>query len=121
MSFENKFYSVIQEELNEGTATFTITINDAHEIFDGHFPGNPITPGVMQMEMIKELLSRIVEKELSLVSIGNCKFLAILNPKERPSIDLVLNYTLQEDGRFKVSGQIKKEDTVFLKISALYR
>lgn len=121
MLFENKFYSVNQEELAEGTASFNITINDAHEIFDGHFPDNPITPGVMQMEMVKELLSRIVEKELNLVSMGNCKFLAILNPKETPSVDLVFNYVLQEDGQFKVSGQIKKEDVIYLKINAHYQ
>ena len=121
MSFENKFYSVNQEKLAEGAANFNITINDAHEIFEGHFPDNPITPGVMQMEMVKELLSRVVKKELSLVSMGNCKFLAILNPKETTSIDLILNYTLQEDGGFKVSAQIKNGETIYLKISALYQ
>ncbi|MFT5824335.1 MAG: 3-hydroxyacyl-[acyl-carrier-protein] dehydratase [Crocinitomix sp.] len=121
MSFENKFYSVNQEELTKETAIFNITINDAHEIFEGHFPENPITPGVMQIEIIKELLSRVVGKKLSLVFMGNCKFLAILNPKTTTSIDIVLNYRQQEDGGIKVSAQIKKEEVIYLKVSALYQ
>ena len=121
MLFENSFYSVNQEELAEGTANFNITINDAHEIFNGHFPDNPITPGVVQMEMIKELTSRITKKEMNLVSMGNCKFLAILNPVEVPTVDVVLNYKIQEDGGYKVSAQMKHADVIYLKISALYQ
>ncbi|MBQ0740088.1 3-hydroxyacyl-ACP dehydratase, partial [Aquimarina celericrescens] len=41
-------------------STVTITINKNHKIFKGHFPGNPVTPGVCMIQIIKELAEGIV-------------------------------------------------------------
>jgi len=121
MSFENHFYTVNSEELEQGSAVFALSINSQHEVFKGHFPDNPVTPGVMQMEMVKELLSKVEKREMSLVSMGNCKFLKVLDPVKSPEVTLSMNYAKQEDGQYKVSTQIKDESGIYLKMSAYYQ
>lgn len=120
MLFKNDFYKVNASNTIEETTTFTIEIEKDHDIFKGHFPDNPVTPGVAQMEVVKELVSEAKNTEAKLISMGNCKFLAILNPNENSVVDVVLKITETEEGQLKVSAVIKTEATSFLKMSAFY-
>lgn len=57
-----------------------IELNGDHEIFKGHFPDNPILPGVCQVEIVGELLSKYFEKDYNLSTAQNIKFLSVVNP-----------------------------------------
>jgi 3-hydroxyacyl-[acyl-carrier-protein] dehydratase len=35
-----------------------IRINAEHHLFNGHFPGAPVTPGVIQLQMIKTVFGK---------------------------------------------------------------
>lgn len=121
MLFQNNFYTIKGEELSESAANFSIELNGDHKIFEGHFPDNPITPGVVQMEIVKELMSKVTNSSLNLVTMGNCKFLAILNPIETKEVLVAINYSLIEENLYKVSAQIRANDVIYLKISAFYQ
>ena len=59
------FYSIEKlEKTDEGKYMASIFLNSAHAIFKGHFPGNPVTPGVCMMQIIKELTQKILESSL---------------------------------------------------------
>ena len=120
MLFKDNFYTVSSSTVHEATVTFSIELNKNHAIFKGHFPGNPVTPGVAQMEIVKELMKTHTNKELNLVSMANCKFLAILNPDTDANVDVILKVTTQEDDTLRVAAVIKNEATLFLKMSAIY-
>lgn len=111
MLLHNDFYAIATSSTEGDTYNFTVHINPVHHIFDGHFPGNPVTPGVVQMEMIKELLSIALDKKMSLESMGTCKFLSILNPNETPDVDVSIKTSLTEDGGTKVTAAINAGDT----------
>lgn len=120
MSLAGTFYSIDKFSFEENTILSSLTLNADHAIFKGHFPGNPVTPGVVQMEITKELVRKALEKEVQLLSMSNCKFLAILNPSESPSIQVELAIGNNEDGSIKVSGSMKNDTTTFIKIAAVY-
>jgi len=71
----------------------TVLLDESHPIFRGHFPGNPILPGVCSLQVIQELLETHLDKKLWLTSSSNVKFLAIINPKENPSLHLTCQVT----------------------------
>lgn len=121
MLLHNDFYAIASSSTEEDIYNFTVHINPVHHIFDGHFPGNPVTPGVVQMEMIKELLSIALDKKMSLESMGTCKFLAILNPNETPDVDVSIKTSLSEEGATKVTASINAGDTSFFKMNGSYR
>ena len=66
--FLNDLYTLkdVQEDSVNKQIKIQITLNPAHEIFKGHFPGNPVMPGVCTVQIVKELLSAHLKKDLVL-------------------------------------------------------
>ena len=110
------FYKVNNIATVEMISTVAITINKDHQIFEGHFPNNPVTPGVCMMQIIKELTESIVGQKLFLQSSSNIKFMAIIDPNKTPDLILTLDISETEAG-FKVKNISKFNDTVALKLT----
>jgi 3-hydroxyacyl-[acyl-carrier-protein] dehydratase len=97
-----------------------IRLNKDHEVFSGHFPGNPVTPGVCMMQIIKELTQEVVNSPLTMKSASNIKFMALINPEVNPELKLELDITLADDNTIKVKNTSYFDDTVVLKLSCIY-
>ena len=64
----NDFYTIVSwENISENSFFVTITINKNHAIFDGHFPQNPIVPGVCMLQMVKDLMEDELNKSIHLL------------------------------------------------------
>ena len=114
------FYKVNELIIDDLKVKAFITINKNHEIFKGHFPGNPITPGVCMMQIIKELTQEVVNKKLFMESSSNVKFTAIINPEINPDLLVSLDIT-ETDGVYKVKNVTQFDDTVALKLTSTFR
>ena len=98
----------------------TLTLNPQHAIFKGHFPGNPITPGVCMMQIIKNLTEEITRHKLFLAKTTNVKFMALINPITHPILQLTL--TIQhKDADIQVKNTASFDETVALKLTNLYK
>lgn len=120
MILQDKFYTITSLNHENGLIEAIINIDANHEIFKGHFPGNPVTPGVVQMEIIKELLSTHLKRTVHLKTLSTCKFLAILNPNETPNVNVKISILPNETDSIKISGQILADSTTFFKLQAEY-
>ena len=98
---------------------FTIKLNPDHPVYRGHFPGNPIVPGVCQVQMIKELTSVILEKDVILSQSDNIKFLSMIRPVETPVLKVSIDIREKETGSWNVTGTISKDELIFLKFKGL--
>ena len=121
MSILQDFYTLQNiEKQNDNNYSVSMKLNPDHEIFNGHFPGNPVTPGVCMMQIVKDLTEKITEKKLTLKSATNVKFMAIINPEETP--DLVLELDIAEDeDNVKVKNTTLFGETIALKMSVNYK
>lgn len=108
------------EKAENGNFTAYITLNQNHDIFKGHFPGNPVTPGVCMMQMVKELAEEFTASKLFLKSASNVKFMAIINPFETPDLKLQLDITENED-EVKIKNTTSFGETIALKMSVNYK
>jgi 3-hydroxyacyl-[acyl-carrier-protein] dehydratase len=116
------FYKILSEEkTSDSKYTFTILVNEKHEVFKGHFPGNPIMPGVRMIQIIKELSESITESALFMQTLTNVKFMALINPEATPELRLELDITKTEDDLVKVKNTTYFKDTVALKLSSAYK
>ncbi|KIC62481.1 3-hydroxyacyl-ACP dehydratase [Chryseobacterium taiwanense] len=97
-----------------------INLNKDHDIFKGHFPGNPVTPGVCMMQIVKELTEEFTGKKLFLKTASNVKFMAIINPFETPKLTLQLDITENEE-EVKVKNTTSFGETIALKMSVNYK
>lgn len=116
------FYKVEQiEKVSEGKYNTIVFLNNEHAIFKGHFPGNPVTPGVCMMQIIKELSQEIVESSLLMTSSSNVKFMALINPDKNPRLRLELEISGDINSEIKVKNTTYFDDTVALKLTNIYK
>ena len=66
------------QQIAANTYLCTLTLNAEHSIFKGHFPNNPVTPGVCMMQIIKNLTEQITGHQLQLIQMLNVKFTALI-------------------------------------------
>ncbi|WP_394666151.1 3-hydroxyacyl-ACP dehydratase [uncultured Chryseobacterium sp.] len=115
------FYTLLSYEKTEsGSFTAQISLNKDHDIFKGHFPGNPVTPGVCMMQIVKELTEEFTGSSLFLKTASNVKFMAIINPFETPDLKIQLDIT-ENEGDVKVKNTTSFGETIALKMSVNYQ
>ena len=101
----NDFYTILSKNtISENSFSATISINEKHDIFNGHFPQNPVVPGVCMLQMVKDLLEDELQKTVHLKSIGNVKFTAVVNPTQNPTLDIKITYENIEGKSYKINS-----------------
>ncbi|WP_025761938.1 hypothetical protein [Dyadobacter tibetensis] len=114
----NELYSIENLSETDTMLKARVRINADHPIFSGHFPGNPITPGVIQMEMVKAVMQEKLGRRLTMKSMKTCKFLQIINPEATPLIDLEIVYNDVELLEVAATGVFG--ETVYFKMQSAY-
>lgn len=116
------FYTIKSIDKNDDqNYVVVLFINENHEVFKGHFPGNPIMPGVCMMQIIKELTEQITNTTLVMQSLSNVKFMALINPFVTPELRLELNIITTDDELIKVKNTTCFGETVALKLGSVYK
>ncbi|MBI4648347.1 MAG: 3-hydroxyacyl-ACP dehydratase [Bacteroidia bacterium] len=118
----NDFFKILSVEPanNVGKYTVKVELNERHHIFDGHFPGNPIVPGVCQVQMVKEILGYIEKKEFMLSKAENIKHPGIIIPFSEKYIDFILQYIWKNDNEVQVDCIITGNGKTFLKFKGSF-
>ena len=106
-------YQIIEQQTDLNQISVKIIINAKHEIFKGHFPQQPVLPGVCQIEIITEILSAIAKKNLSLSKAKNIKFPNMIIPK--PKEEISIRIELKNDAYAEISATIFKNEISYLK------
>lgn len=115
------FYKVNElEKISDSKYSVMVVLNKEHDIFKGHFPGNPVTPGVCMMQIIKELSQEIIGSSLIMTSSNNVKFMAIINPEINATLRLELDFSGDILSELKVKNVTYFGDTVALKLTNTY-
>ena len=117
MKLRDNLYSISDVQQAPESVTHSILLNKDCIIYQAHFPGMPITPGVCIVQIAEELLSDYLQKPLQLTSIRNAKFLSILKPTDHVVL-VHLKAIKQAKGTVSAQAVIDDgEDTVYAKIS----
>ena len=116
----NDFFTISKLEKEGFEVKAELIINANHKIFEGHFPGHPVVPGVCMMQMVKEIIEKVIGEKTNLVRAGEMKFLAIIDPKENNMIRATLKYNIEENGNMAVSATFFKESLIHFKFKGLF-
>ncbi len=122
MSLLKDFYIIESfDKQTDSKYVVGIRLNPNHAIFKGHFPDNPVTPGVCMMQIIKELAEQITTYSLFMTRSSNVKFMALINPETNPVLSLVLEVLPGDEQTIKVKNVTTFGDTVALKLTNVYK
>lgn len=117
------FYTIVElDSSDKENIKAIIELNKDHEVYEGHFPGNPVVPGVCLTLLIKEVMENVEGKELIMVYADNIKFMAMVNPEinKRLKIDLKVKYE-DEHNLIKVNSVAHFNDQVFYKFKGNFK
>lgn len=120
MLINDFFYITKNIQQSEDKIVASVKINPAHQIFRAHFPGNPVVPGVVSIQMINEILSEYLGKKLMLLKARNIKFPAMINPYINPELHFNIDFHTEETENIKVNAQIFFEETIFIKFTGYF-
>ena len=109
------YYSIISQSADEATGAqlFRIRLNPEHEIYQGHFPEKAVSPGVCNLQIMKECAERIVGKELTIKTMAQCKMPAMITPDGTP--ELTVSVVVSEtEGGYQMTASIVNESTTYI-------
>ena len=108
----DNFYTILSSESSDSTIwTIQVKLNPGHPVYQGHFPGHPVVPGVCLLQLIKECVEDIRQQKLQVTQVSSCKFLSAIYPIETPHISVALTFKETEEStlQLQAEGTIKKE------------
>ena len=119
---QGDFYSIqSEEEISSESRRFQVEIKSDHPIFLGHFPSQPVVPGVCLIQISKELCEMIVHRKLFLEKSVNIKFLNVVDPRIHPVISFDIRLRQLENEHVNVDVVIYGAATTFVKFSGQLR
>ena len=113
------FYTLEEFSSDENKVFAKIRLNSEHDVYKGHFPGQPVVPGVIQMLIIKEVLEECLKQHLFLKKITLAKYLQPVDPVLFPELEISIDYSLFEEKSYKINALITTKEIAFSKIKAL--
>ena len=112
------FYKASNTKKDGNTIHSIINLNTEHPIYKGHFPENPVLPGIMQIEIIKDILKHELDTALHLQKVSSIKYLNLITP-EISDLQFELNIKPLEDV-YKIKCVIKKDNLIYTKFSGQF-
>jgi len=112
-------FKILSINSTEGLISAALEIDPNHEIFNGHFPEQPVVPGACMVQLVKDILEIRLDTTLQLKIANNLKFLELIIPQITTNLQLQLAYTIDVD-LVRVNGDLVAEDVVYFKFQGIY-
>lgn len=80
---------ILYHIIEESQDSILIQLDQNHEIFRAHFPGNPILPGACVMAIAKELLCHKQHKSYNIKHVKIVKFLQTIDPRANDTLRFI--------------------------------
>jgi 3-hydroxyacyl-[acyl-carrier-protein] dehydratase len=116
--FRNSLYRAIATH-QDSAVSADIVFNPDHDIFVGHFPGNPVVPGVCMIQIVRELLEDALKMKFQIRSGDNVKFLSVINPVQTPEVQVSIQFVQQGD-ELNVQASFAKGDITYFKFKGTF-
>jgi 3-hydroxyacyl-[acyl-carrier-protein] dehydratase len=94
----------------------SVLLNSSHEVFRGHFPGNPILPGVFIIQILKDIAGNVSGKKLLLSKADSIKFLSFIKPESNDTLIFETTLSDTKDNIINFNCSVSSESTVFCRI-----
>jgi len=108
------FYTVESFAFLNEIVNATILLNPEHDVYKGHFPGQPVVPGVIQIQILRELAEQALKTKLFISELTSAKYLNMIVP-DNNTLLVELTYKTTDEG-YRVKGVIKNDEIVFSKV-----
>jgi 3-hydroxyacyl-[acyl-carrier-protein] dehydratase len=118
---KNKLFYIDSFEQSDDLIRCAIHIDETHPIFKGHFPGQPVLPGVCMLEILKEVIEEAYASSFQLETASSVKFLTMFVPTQFTHAVFDIKPIVHTDNQLAVNASMKFEQHIFLKFNGTYK
>ncbi len=111
-------FKILAVEKGESAFHVSLSINGHSNIFDGHFPGQPVVPGACMLQLVKDVLAEHLSLKLKLLKADNIKFLGLVQPGN-DQLGLQVNYQIIDD-QIKVTATLSTTESISMKLQGTF-
>lgn len=119
-----QFFTLESGEKNGNSATYRCRLHPEAPVFKAHFPGFPVLPGVLTLKMVVDAINAsqfFSTQTLTVQSIGNAKYLAVVNPQETQEVEINVALKAEKDADepavFQFKATVQNGETRFATFS----
>lgn len=119
-----QFFTLEAGEKNGNSATYRCRLHPEAPVFKAHFPGFPVLPGVLTLKMVVDAINAsqfFSTQTLTVKSIGNAKYLAVVNPQETQEVEISVALKAEknadEPAVFQFKATVQNGETRFATFS----
>jgi 3-hydroxyacyl-[acyl-carrier-protein] dehydratase len=112
--------NILSKEITNTTIEIEFKINPEHNVFKGHFPGNPIVPGVLEMQIAETILLDSLSIKATLFNVSNVKFSKPIYPNNISLYLCQISYTINE-GFLECTIFIKGNFVIYMSMQCKYK
>ena len=108
MKLKDALYRISRKTVNTADGKpleYEIVLDERHFIYQAHFPGEPVTPGVCIIQIAEELLEDHLQRDFEIRQVKNVKFLSVVSPTSTPCV----TYTFSRLTVSEESGECKAQ------------
>ena len=122
MLLKDKFFTVLHEErLSANEAIFLCELKPDCDVYRGHFPGKPVSPGVCNIEMIRECTEMLVGEDLLIDTIKQCRLTAVASPSVCPKVDVSVSVArLEGTQNYNVVATIRDAEQSYMELKGTF-
>ena len=113
----SSLYTKELQSITDTSCQALVYFNPTHPLYAGHFPGQPITPGVCLVLVATELLSEAVGVPMRLASARQIKFLQMHTPEHSLRFELLWT---EEASHLRGRISIFRDEICIAKIDAQF-
>lgn len=114
------FFTIDKQEKSDSSIESLISLNVQHPIYQGHFPQQPVVPGVCTMQILAELTSKALDKKVFIKKAQQAKFLIPIVPQNAPQLTVKITYSETLEGPLKIAASIHAGELTFFKFKGLF-
>jgi 3-hydroxymyristoyl/3-hydroxydecanoyl-(acyl carrier protein) dehydratase len=119
--FLSLFRKIVDKRIfdrDQGTISAELCCPVDFPAFDGHFPGQPVLPAVMQLVVVRMLVGELLQVPLETVKTGKMKFKGMVVPDEVVQVRVAVE---KSDDLWNGVFKLSKPDSVVSSGSILFR
>ena len=114
----DNYYSIVSKTIDGLSGMFVVRLNPECKVYEGHFPGEPVSPGVCNREMLFECAAQVLGHPLRVRKISRCRLTTLITPLTHPELELRIGLNEKEAGLWVLTAEIGKGTDNYMTLKA---
>lgn len=112
----DSYFHIMNSRDGGGCTLFDVVIDPSCEVYKGHFPGKPVSPGVCNIGMIRLCAEKAAGHSLRFTSIKQCRLTGLVTPSPSHILQVEVRLTGTEDGHTLLGAVIRDSEKTYMEL-----